>query len=1792
MSQPYLKLALTLLTQVLQQFKLTTTDGGKEGGTIRYDYRCCAVKSNEQTPSAGSFFMVGKGTWDEVRAACMQQGGDLASILSTEDAAQASAVCPHMKCYIGLKRDGRGQPFFWTDGSPLEYTAWDTEQPQAKETVVVWTDGAGGQWHDWGEGGSRFPGVCKKSERTVEKKCNTITDCEECLKARDPDPDVASDCVPVEPTVDGNTCESKRYIEDTKDTLELEVATGCNLPTLEEEDAPFYSGSIPFPEWRAKKFCLDALFPMAFHGEDSSISVLATIAHPMTKASRVHDPSSAWVEDITKDGFTVCVQETNKKGLQGRKHHHDDSMVIDYIAFKTQPFPGARVGTLKLVNGFTGRACSEITFVPAFQDGSAPKIVGTANHRSKHDRHVVDTVWFEDVTSSAAKVCVAVPKNADPEDSSTEISYVAWDEAPETIDQGEVQFDAYSWNGASNSKASACAVVKFEKGWTYPPQIQIGLNHRGYDGADAHEPMTSWIEYVDKESFKVCSQQLADTWNGKGEHDAFRIDWFATGSKGCPPGTVVRPGTIVSYYFLDKSLTAMPDLSTLKPNHVLTVDQINDDKRADFEKSLPDFPTENVAASWSGIITITEPDVYTFYANSDDGAHVYIDGLRVVDNVGKRRADLVQGQVRLAAGVHTFRADWYVGAKQKEKIVIMWKGAQTGFKRVYFAGAHCASPKPVDPQVGLQPGFQAKWFFLDHEPSHMPDVTIRTPDVSGVSPALDYDGLDSFRAVVPSLPENNVAAVFTGVFFVDVEGDYIFGSRSDDGAHVYIDGSHVVDNGGLHDANGVKTGTIKLTRGYHFIKVAWFERSGGEVLKVFYSGADTGGKEEGIDGYHFASVLPGANGKLWYMGDEIERFPSAVTDGSLASSNVIQTDAIDFRNKGDFREYAPDFPGERFAGIWKGDIEIVREGKYQFFLRSRDGSHLFVDGIKLIDNGGSHGGRVEQGEIDLAAGIHSYEVTYWDNVIQPKLILKYRGPDTERKRKLIQPVKFSAGSQKLKLIPGFDAAVYYFSKVLTQMPSTEDTEPMHIRTTDSINFRSDFDFRLLAKDWPEESAALVFTGIFMIGKPGLYSFSCKSNSGSHLWIDGNLIIDDGGGHQELEKRGSVELMTGYHMLKADFWKSSKDPELIVKYEGPDTDAVFQLLRGVHFSRPPPPPAPPQIVEGAGWCAKWYFALNGVDEIQRMPRFGKIIPQKIEVVPKVDYQGLEAFKAVSENSADRIAVEFTGEHVFEKAGMYNLCLTATSTANFKLNGQSAVRLKTKNGELTTKCKRRYMSEKRYMVSVEFFENGGNPQISLYYTAPGSDESLPLPSDGYSKELCDLEPPTCECGKGWCSQWYLSPMGSQPLEDFPDVNSIEPQLAKRVSSLALDSKRDFQMFFKSVGHSLQSIPPFLAHFSGYLVIGKSGSYTICTDSSDGSKILLNDVAVVESPGVHKAEKKCDSVALESGAYLVNVTFFNSGKEDKPNLRVTYSGPDTGDEEQLMESAWHSIGTCGATPEITTLASRPPQSVPSSPPPPPGPAKYGPTFVATGCCNENPPTAVWKTMSDSEVFADMYQYCTLVRDKTATEEQVAMCGCDDDKSLTCELQSAFIVEEKVKPQGLLLNYYCNEYMKAPRFSPRSRDGRKMRKCRAQDCMQAKEKIGCHYMSPEGMCWTDSGQYFCARPENKGNAWCRTEVNGGRAYEKCEKQGEMAQWERDLEHSAPLEEAEQLPKMPTGVNYYCNSYYKWVEKSENKGKPFSRAIKGQLRRCQLQDCRQYTSKVVCSVVAFASCDVWRCCS
>jgi len=84
---------------------------------------------------------------------------------------------------------------------------------------------------------------------------------------------------------------------------------------------------------------------------------------------------------------------------------------------------------------------------------------------------------------------------------------------------------------------------------------------------------------------------------------------------------------------------------------------------------------------------------------------------------------------------------------------------------------------------------------------------------------------------------------FTGFIKIDKDGIYTFFTDSDDGSKLFIDDEEIVNNDGDH-GNVEKNGKAALKKGYHKIKVLYFDSGGGNSLKV--SIQPEGGKKEVI----------------------------------------------------------------------------------------------------------------------------------------------------------------------------------------------------------------------------------------------------------------------------------------------------------------------------------------------------------------------------------------------------------------------------------------------------------------------------------------------------------------------------------------------------------------------------------------------------------------------------------------------------------------------------------------------------------------------------------------------------------------------------------------------------------------------------------------------------------------------------------------------------------------------------------------------------------------------------------
>lgn len=108
----------------------------------------------------------------------------------------------------------------------------------------------------------------------------------------------------------------------------------------------------------------------------------------------------------------------------------------------------------------------------------------------------------------------------------------------------------------------------------------------------------------------------------------------------------------------------------------------------------------------------------------------------------------------------------------------------------------------------------------------LPDLDEIEPDQIGQSRGLD---------IAAGGRNESVILRFDGFLPIKKAGQYTFRLASDDGSRLFIDGKRVIDNDGVHPVQERET-SLRLNEGIHEIRVDWFEKSGGEELRLDWAG--------------------------------------------------------------------------------------------------------------------------------------------------------------------------------------------------------------------------------------------------------------------------------------------------------------------------------------------------------------------------------------------------------------------------------------------------------------------------------------------------------------------------------------------------------------------------------------------------------------------------------------------------------------------------------------------------------------------------------------------------------------------------------------------------------------------------------------------------------------------------------------------------------------------------------------------------------------------------------------------
>ncbi|GEM_PF-702186 len=107
----------------------------------------------------------------------------------------------------------------------------------------------------------------------------------------------------------------------------------------------------------------------------------------------------------------------------------------------------------------------------------------------------------------------------------------------------------------------------------------------------------------------------------------------------------------------------------------------------------------------------------------------------------------------------------------------------------------------------------------------MPDFDLLTPVYTFVTANLDVSKRDytqGFPTPEMQYVVEDFAIRFRGELAIETPGLYHFGLYADDGAKLYIDGTLIVDNDGIHEGKG-KRGSITLKTGMYPVEIQYFQ---------------------------------------------------------------------------------------------------------------------------------------------------------------------------------------------------------------------------------------------------------------------------------------------------------------------------------------------------------------------------------------------------------------------------------------------------------------------------------------------------------------------------------------------------------------------------------------------------------------------------------------------------------------------------------------------------------------------------------------------------------------------------------------------------------------------------------------------------------------------------------------------------------------------------------------------------------------------------------------------------------
>lgn len=242
----------------------------------------------------------------------------------------------------------------------------------------------------------------------------------------------------------------------------------------------------------------------------------------------------------------------------------------------------------------------------------------------------------------------------------------------------------------------------------------------------------------------------------------------------------------------------------------------------------------------------------------------------------------------------------------------------------------------------------------------------------------------------------------------------------------------------------------------------------------------------------------------------------------------------------------PNHPTPPYSVVWQGDLRADDEGDYVIGAAMDDGGSLRIDGQSLFEAGVGY----TDAEVWLSRGRHRIEVRYYDKGEGAYLSLRWIPPGH---RESVPEEQWASR----RFVPLEADDVY-------RLPFAGSG--LRARYYANTEFEGDpFLSVVEAGRWLEhhqgEHFSVELDGSWYFPHDGRYWLGLDSDDGSWLYIDGELIVDNGGVHGFAPKGREVEVSQGLHHVRVRYFQliGGAGLKLLWAEEGKEPNPVLPVF---------------------------------------------------------------------------------------------------------------------------------------------------------------------------------------------------------------------------------------------------------------------------------------------------------------------------------------------------------------------------------------------------------------------------------------------------------------------------------------------------------------------------------------------------------------------------------------------------------------------------------------------------------